>query len=231
MRSSRIRFFALLAFALSLIVTVGCGGPMSVRNFARERPGGTIAVVSLSINDYNGALQGWNAVRTGDIMTSRAAQMVSLAEARLGQHYTVIPASAFVSNPAYQQVPSMPYDVAVPIINGVPMLTFGPGRGDLVGARVTPQQAALLCQATGAQYIAIIYSEWGVATGGFIPTSKALTKTVVSIYDQNGVHVAQQRLDARGERTLGAMGIVAVNDGTVDEWVNAYDRSLASMME
>ena len=150
MRSS-IRFFALLTFALSLIATIGCGGPMSVRNFARERPGGTIAVVSLSINDYNGALQGWNAVRTGDIMTSRAAQMVSIAEARLGQHYTVIPVSAFVSNPAYQQVPSVPYDVAVPFINGVPMLTFGPGRGDLVGARVTPQQAALLCQATGAQ--------------------------------------------------------------------------------
>ena len=61
--------------------------------------------------------------------------------------------------------------------------------------------------------------------------SKALTKTVVSIYDQNGLQVAQQRLDARGERTLGAMGMVAVNDGTVDEWVNAYDRSLASMIE
>ena len=228
MRSIRASVLSLLAFAL---FTLGCGGPMSVRNFARERPGGTIAVVSLSINDYNNALQGWNATRTGDIMTSRAAQMVGMAEARLSQRYTVIPASAFVGNPAYQQVPSVPYDVAVPIINGVPMLTFGPGRGDLVGARVTPDQAAMLCQATGAQYIAIIYSEWGVATGGFIPTSKALTKTVVSIYDQTGLHVAQQRLDARGERTLGAMGVVAVNDGTVDEWVNAYDRSLAAMVE
>lgn len=228
MRSIRASVLSLLAMAL---FTIGCGGPMSVRNFARERPGGTIAVVSLSINDYNRALQGWNTTRTGDIMTSRAAQMVGMAEARLSQRFTVIPASSFVANPAYQQVPSVPYDVAVPIINGVPMLTFGPGRGDLVGARVTPDQAAMLCQATGAQYIAIIYSEWGVATGGFIPTSKALTKTVVSIYDQNGLQVAQQRLDARGERTLGAMGMVAVNDGTVDEWVNAYDRSLASMIE
>ena len=228
MRSIRASVLSLLAIAL---FTIGCGGPMSVRNFARERPGGTIAVVSLSINDYNGALQGWNATRTGDIMTSRAAQMVGMVEARLSQRYTVIPASAFVATPAYQQVPSVPYDVAVPFINGVPMLTFGPSRGELVGARVTPDQAAMLCQATGAQYIAIIYSEWGVATGGFIPTSKALTKTVVSIYDQTGLHVAQQRLDARGERTLGALGMVAVNDGTIDEWVNAYDRSLASMIE
>ena len=34
--------------------------------------------------------------------------------------------------------------------------------------------------------IAVVYAEWGVMTGGFVPTSKALSKNVLSIYDASG---------------------------------------------
>lgn len=226
------RALGLLVSALCALAIVGCGGPGSVSSFAREgRPGRRIAVVSLAINDYGGALQGWNSTRTGDLMASRAAQMVQIAEAALAQRFEVVPATAFVGSPAYQAVPHGAHEVAMPVVNGAIMPVFGMSRGELVGASMEPSQAAALCAAAGTEYVAVIYSEWGVVTGGFVPTSKALTKTVLSIFDAQGVHVARTRVDGRGERTLGAFGHVVVDDTTIDEWVGAYGASITRMLQ
>ena len=157
--------------------------------------------------------------------------MVEIAEAALGQRFTVVPAASFVASPAYQAVPHGAHEVAMPVINGAIMPVFGMSRGELVGAAMQPEQAAALCAAAGTDYVAVIYTEWGVATGGFIPTSKALAKTVVSIFDAQGVHVARTRLDDRGERTLGAFGHVVVDEGTIDEWVGAYGASITRMLQ
>jgi hypothetical protein len=217
-----------LALAAAL---AGCGGPMSVSSLTRQSSGQRIAVVSVAVNDFGGALQGWNSTRTGDLMASRAARMVEIAEAALGQRFTVVPAASFVASPAYQAVPHGAHEVAMPVINGAIMPVFGMSRGELVGAAMQPEQAAALCAAAGTDYVAVIYTEWGVATGGFIPTSKALAKTVVSIFDAQGVHVARTRLDDRGERTLGAFGHVVVDEGTIDEWVGAYGASITRMLQ
>ncbi|GAB4217039.1 MAG: hypothetical protein OHK0013_44200 [Sandaracinaceae bacterium] len=226
------RALGLLGAVLATLVIVGCGGPGSVSGFARQsQPGRRIAVVSLAINDFGGALQGWNSTRTSDLMASRAAQMVQIAETALSQRFEVVPAAAFVTSPAYQAVPHGAHEVAVPVVNGAIMPVFGMSRGELVGASMQPDQAAALCAAAGTDYIAVIYSEWGVATGGFVPTSKALTKTVVSIFDAQGVHVARTRLDERGGRTLGAFGRVVVDDTTIDEWVGAYGASITRMLQ
>ena len=108
---------------------------------------------------------------------------------------------------------------------------FGAALAPPVNTQVGPVQAQALCQATGAEYVAVVHSEWGVATGGFIPTSKALATTTLSIFDSAGVHVARTRLQDRGERTLGAFGAVVVDDNSIDEWVGAYGASLARMMQ
>ena len=52
-----------------------------------------------------------------------------------------------------------------------------------------------LATATGADLLVVIYSEWAVATGKFIPTAKALTKNVVSIYSAAGAQVFHARRD------------------------------------
>jgi hypothetical protein len=223
----------LSALALMLTVTaLGCGGPMSIRSFTQQAPAQPrIAVVSVSVGDANGALQGWNSSRSSDVMASRAARMVEVAEQVLAARFTVIPAASFVANPQYQAVPHYPAEVAVPLINGAIMPVFGSTRGEVNSAVIGPVQAQALCQATGAEYVAVVHSEWGVATGGFIPTSKALATTTLSIFDSAGVHVARTRLQDRGERTLGAFGAVVVDDNSIDEWVGAYGASLARMMQ
>ena len=47
----------------------------------------------------------------------------------------------------------------------------------LIKAQLTPEQAKALAGATGADLVAVIYSEWTVATGKFVPTAKALSMT------------------------------------------------------
>jgi len=225
-----MRGWAAIGMVAWVAALAGCGGPMSVQSFARQSQGHSIAVVSISINDFGGALQGWNQTRASDLMASRAAAMVGLAEQQLATRFTVVPAGAFVNNPAYQQVPRGLHEVAVPVIDGAMMPVFGQSRGELVSCQVTREQAQALAAAAGTDFVAIIYTEWGVATGGFIPTSKALSKTVMSIYDATGMRVAFQRTDARGERTLGAFGHVVVDENSIDEWVGAYASGLATML-
>lgn len=217
------------AHALLLLSIVSCGGP-SLRSVMATTTGQRAAVVSLSINDYMGALQGWNSTRTSDLMGSRAMTMLTAAEGIVGQHWQIVPAASFVGNPEWAQLATQ-YEVAVPQVGNVAMPTFAPDRGSLVGARLTPIQAQTLARISGANVLVVIYTEWGAISGGFIPTSKALTKTVVGIYDANGVELFHGRRDARGERTLGAFGHVVVDDGSIDEWVNAFTSSLATMFE
>lgn len=222
----------LVTLALLSLAAVGCGGPMSVRSFTQQAPARPrVAVVGVSVGDARGALQGWNSSRSSDVMASRAARMVEVAEAVLATRFEVIPAASFVASPAYQGVAHFPMEVAVPLINGSIMPVFASNLGDVYGAVLGPPQAAALAQATGAEYVVVIHSEWGVATGGFIPISKAQATTTVSFFDATGLHVARTRLVDRGERTLGAFGRVVVDDGSVDEWVGAYGASLQRMMQ
>ncbi|MBN8609303.1 MAG: hypothetical protein J0L92_01875 [Deltaproteobacteria bacterium] len=219
-------------FLLLSLAAIGCGGPMSIRSFTQQAPPQPrIAIVSVTVGDQQGALQGWNAARTSDVMVSRAGQMVQVAEQVLATRFTVVPAASFVANPQYQSVPSYPADVGVPVINGTVMPVFGSTRGEVNGAVIGPAQAQALCAATGADFVVVIHSEWGVITGRMVPTSKALATTTMSIFDSTGVHVARTRLQDRGERTLGAFGGVVVDDNSIDEWVRAYGTSLARMMQ
>lgn len=217
------------ALALSVVIAAGCGGP-SMHSVVASTQGRRVAVVSLAVNDFGGSLQGWNSTRTSDLMFSRAASMVGMVEQQLATHWQVVPAPAFVGNPALQQM-AVPYEVAVPYFNGVPLPVVAPDRGSLVRARLTPQQAQALAQIAGADMLVVVYTEWGVVTGGFIPTSKALAKTVLSIYDASGTLLYTGRADRHGSRTLGALGHVVVDEGSIDEWVSAFGEAIAYLLQ
>ena len=99
------------------------------------------------------------------------------------------------------------------------MPLFSKDRKQLIKAEVDKDVAMKLAQIAGADFILIAYSEWAVATGRFVPTSKALAKNVVSIYNAEGKQVFADRSDALGDRTLGAMGSVVVDQNSIGEWV------------
>ena len=86
-----------------------------------------------------------------------------------------------------------------------------------------------LAQVAGADFILIAYSEWAVATGKFVPTSKALAKNVVSVYDASGKPVFQDRSDAHGRQDTGRHGPGGGDQNSIGEWVTAYDKGIHAL--
>ncbi|MBC7171036.1 MAG: hypothetical protein H5U40_01335 [Polyangiaceae bacterium] len=198
--------------------------------FASQTQGRTLAVVSLSINDFAGSLQGWNNTRTSSLMTAHAAGMVRSVEQQFAGHWNVIPAESFVGRPDYQSLAGPPREVAVPFFPQGYMPLFGLHRPDLVGARIPAEKAQALSAMLGADFIVVVYAEWGVKTGSFVPTSKALSKNVITIFDASGREIYHGRRDVMGERTLGAFGGVVVDENSITEWVNAFHRGIAELL-
>jgi hypothetical protein len=206
--------------AAALMATASAYADMA--DVAEDNPGASIAVVSVSANNFGNSLQGWNSVNTTELMWSRLNAMLEHTEEVLRQEWNVIPASTFANNPEFQALAGEQRDVGLPSYNDETMPLFSKDRRQLIRAEVDEDVARGLAVATGADFLMIVYSEWTVATGSFVPTSKALTKNVISIYDASGDQVFNDREDTMGARTLGAGGFVVVDDTTIDQWGDAY---------
>ena len=226
--SPRLR--SLLVFALALGLAA-CSSPMSLQGAASRTSGQKLAVVSISANNFGNSLQGWNSALTSRLMGLRVARMLDTAERSLGAKWKVIPAARFVGKPAFQRQKGESFEVGLARLQNGTLPVFALDRRQLIKAELSPEQAQGLARATGADLVAVIYSEWAVATGKFVPTAKALTKNVLSIYSGTGELVYHGRKDQIGSRTLGAYGRVVVNDETIDQWVDSYDVALAALLQ
>jgi hypothetical protein len=224
----RIQFlFAALAF----LVLASCGKPktMSLAEVTAQTQGKKIAVVSLAVNDYNNMLSQWGQ-EAGPLLDSKMNGMLEQVEALLGQKWTVVPAAEFVAKPEYSAGAGAAREVAMPKPGGTSMQLFGSNRKDLVSTTVEAAKISALASAAGTDLVAVIYSEWEVATGSFMPTSKPFTKNVISIYDATGKRLFHGRQDQMGEKPLGALGIVSVDEETVDDWVKAAVKGYTALL-
>lgn len=203
---------------------------MPMTQVVSEHAEGKLAVVSLSVNDFNGRLQGWNKTNTDNVLEAKMNEMLAQSESQLGKQFSVIPAADFTATEGYQSLAGPDREVAVPKPAGEPMRLFGEDRKELVQTQLPADKAPKLCEATGASLLAVIYSEWTVATGNFSPTSKPFAKTRMSIYDCSGKQLYVDRKDEMGKRTLGAMGQAVVDIETIDDWIAAYGRAFAVML-
>lgn len=219
----------LILSLIALLALPGCAH-QSLAGLASVTQGRSIAVVSLSVMHYGTWLGDWESARLSPVMTGQTASMVRMTEEQFAAHWRVIPAPSFVGHPEYRALAGPPAPVALPLLPQGPMYLFGQTRADMVATRIRPEVAQALARVAGADLIAVVYSEWGAKTGSFIPTSKALAKNVLSIYDASGVEVYHGRKDVMGERTLGAFGSVTLDDNSVVEWVNAFGRGIAALL-
>jgi hypothetical protein len=188
-----------------------------------------IAVVSISANNFGNTINGWNDANSTDLMTSRLNTMLEFAEKTFSAGWEVVPASSFASKPEYIALAGEQRDVGAPIFDGIYMPLFSKNRKQLVKAVIDKDVALALIDVTGAEFLLVIYSEWTIKTGSFVPTSKPLTKNVVSIYNSAGKQVFKGRLDKMGSKTLGAFSAVYVDNDTIDLWVGTFNDSLTAM--
>ncbi len=61
-----------------------------------------------------------------------------------------------------------------------------------------------------------------MAQGHFVPTNRALAKNCAAIYSSSGKRLFFAGRDIQGKRVLGATGVIALNHGTIGDWVEAY---------
>lgn len=224
------RFHLLLATFLFLFLA-SCGKEkgMSLAEVKAQTQGKSIALVSLSVNDYNGMLSQWGQ-KAGPLLEAKMAGLLADSEGLLGQKWTLVPAAEFVGKDEYQALKGPEREVAMPAAGGASMRLFGADRKDLVATRAEATKIAQLAAVSGADLVAIMYSEWEVATGSFSPTSKPFTKNVMSIYDATGKLLFHGRQDQMGEKPLGAFGIVSVDEETVDDWVKAAVKGYTTLL-
>jgi len=216
-----LKIIRLATLAVVLIAGHACAGK-TIAALGQQFAGKKIAVASISANNWGNTLQGWNSSDTTDLMTSRLNQMLDYTETLLAKDWTVVAAKDFVGKPEFYQLAGEQREVGLPRIGDRDMPLFSKNRKQLIKAQVDKDVAIKLCAATGADLVVLVYSEWTVATGKFVPTSKALTKNVVGIFDAKGKQVYSGRKDTVGRKTLGGLGKVVVNKDTIDQWVAAY---------
>ena len=209
-------------FASLIFIAGAAEARQSLNELGQANQGKKIAVISISANNFGNSLQGWNSADTKELMAGRLNQMLDHTEQLLSKDWTVVKAATFAEKPDYQALAGEQRDVGLPRFGKVSMPLFSKDRNQLVKAAINKEVAEKLAKAIGADFLLIVYSEWAVATGKFVPTSKALAKNVVSVFDAGGNQVYSDRKDVVGERTLGGMGQVHVDAKSIDQWVDAY---------
>jgi hypothetical protein len=190
-----------------------------------------VAIVSLAISDWGQSVDsgsiGGTAVAT--LMQGSTAKMLALTEKTLAEHWQVRGAKTFVAEAGYRKAAEdIRVSVYSPIFGKKTMPLFGPAfkKGD-----ITAEKARELCTTLKVDAVVLVFSEWTQATGSVVPTTRAKTKNVVSFWDKNGEKIFYRRIDMLGKKPLGAFGIKAVTNETINQWTDSYEVALGEMFK
>jgi hypothetical protein len=203
--------------------------------FAADSPKlNSVALVSLSVSDVGGSVQSGSIGSTpaSKLITAAVNDMLNDAEKTLASKWTVVKASTFIDNAGYRKpAVEKTLTVYVPQINEKEMAVFTQVSKEIKGGILDADKARDLCQALKVDGIVLIFSEWAAKTGGFVPTTKALTKNILTVWDASGNKVIYKRVDKVGNKTLGVGGFKAVNEETIGEWRDSFNRSLEEILK
>jgi hypothetical protein len=186
------------------------------------------------VNDFAKVLSNYN-VSGSDVsklIDSKLEEMVVLTEQKLGTHFTVKPTAEFAASDDFLKAASgQQFEVYRPRYQDKPLPIFAAERGELIKSAMTPEQAKQVCSTLGVDMVMVVYSEWATQTGGIVPTTKPVTKNVVSIFDKSGEQLYGDRRNQMGSRNVGAFNAAAVTADTIMGWVDAYAQALQFMVD
>ncbi len=218
----------MLSCIVVLVLATSCassGGTLMVPDSTKR-----IAVISFTANEYTSPFGGVN-ILLDEFIWQVVDEVLMKTEETLGTKWNVVPTSEFVVNAEFQDLDSTELDVIVPTIANKRMLPFAENREQLVSAEIPIAKLTELAEITKVDYLVVIHTEWGVATGKMVPTSRAYTNTVVSVYNALGERLYHRRHEQLSEKILGAMTAVKVDENTIQQWVDAYMSGLDVMFQ
>ena len=216
---------------VAMFVLLAAVGLLGSPADARAKPSETkVAVVTLTVNNYGGALQ-WG--RGDQLIATTMGEMLEIAETALARHWTVKPATEFVADESYRalSIGHVKSGLFAPTVNEHEMPSFTEKRKDVIKGILEKSTAQELVRVLEVDAVVLVYSEWAVATGAWVPTSKPLAKNCVSLYDGSGKQLFYGRLDVMGRRTLGALGNVRLNSDTIHHWSAAFASGMNDILE
>ncbi|BCR03209.1 hypothetical protein DESUT3_02780 [Desulfuromonas versatilis] len=216
-----------IGFAM-LVLASGCAssGKISQSKIPVER----VAVVAFAVNSYGpfGVKQIPDA-----LIKDQVTSMLKHTEDELAKHWSVVPAKSFVDSSEYQKlsIGQLKSGLVGPIFENGALLSFSNSRRDVIKGVLDPQIAKGLCNQLGVDAVMLVYSEWTVNTGKFIPTQKALTKNCFAMYDRAGNRLFFDRKDVAGEGFIGGMFAgTHINEATIEKWVAAYNQAAGQVI-
>jgi hypothetical protein len=220
----------LLVISLQLI---GCAA--SVGNLKENQAVKNVAVVSLAVSDWGGSVSS-NSIPGKDpvlqLIDKATLEMLTHMENELSSRWEVKRATAFIGSKNYRkEAVDEVLTVLVPTIKGQRMPVFTMVSGEIKKGDIDPGKAKALCKALQVDAVVLVFSEWTARTGGIVPTTKAVSKNIVAFWDKDGQKIFMRRVDMMGNKTLGAMGVKVVNQGTISEWTDSYKRSVTKIMQ
>ncbi len=219
---------------LCSLLTLSCF-VLSSTVLAKESPKfNKVAIVSLTVSDVGGSVNSGSVGSTpvSKLITGAVNNMLDDAEKKLGSKWTMEKVSSFIDSPGYRK-PGVEktLTVYVPNLNGKEMPVFTQVSKEIKGGIIEAEKAKELCAALKVDAVVLIFSEWTAKTGGFVPTTKALTKNILTVWDSSGNKVNTKRVDMVGNKTLGLAGVKAVNEETIGEWRDAFNRALDEIVK
>jgi hypothetical protein len=112
-----LRYFASLAVLLAFSTASFAD---TIGSLGLKNQGKTIAVVSVSANNFGNSLQGWNNANSSELMGTQLNQMVGMIEALLSKDWTVVSAQTFAVKDEFQALAGERREVGLPVFDGKP---------------------------------------------------------------------------------------------------------------
>jgi hypothetical protein len=192
----------------------------------------SVALVSLIVRNYG--IYYNTGMMSPELINTNLNKVLSTTETTLGKYWKVKPVATFVANKTYQGFSkgTAPPDYFTPKVRGKAMPVFFTAGNDYIKGIISKDTAQKLCGTLGVDAIALVYSEWAVQTGKFVPTQKALTKNCVAMYDKNGKYLFFGRKDTLGSANIGsAYSGVHIDDKTIHFWLEAYEEGVKTVLD
>ncbi len=219
-------FFLSVGLGIILLVA-GCVGSGNVSTISPQV--NRVALVSLSVNDWGGSVK-FGSVGSEDaerLIYSGLEDMVDYTEQKLAGKWQVTKVAGFIGRPEYRKIGvERTLTAYLPKIDGNNMPIFTQVSKELKSGTISADKARELCKIIDVDAVALVFSEWTYKTGGIVPTTKAVSKNIITIWDNNGREILHRRVDMMGKRTIGAYGVKALNQDTILEWTDTFKRSL-----
>ena len=227
MSIKKIAMIAIAGMILSGCVTSGTSlKPSEIKQIKK------VALVSLNINNYSAF--GMKGSIQPRLINSNVTKMLNFTEKALGKYWKVKRVRTFIKNKKYYNLSKGRANKRyfAPKVKGKTMPVFSKSNKEVIRGTLSKKTAQKLCKTLKVDAVMLVYTEWTLQTGRFVPITKALSKNCIAMYVKSGKQFFYGRKDVLGKKPIGGAFVRAqINQKTITQWVQSYKTGLKFILK